>query len=101
MVRERVYELKKDFSQAGKYFTYVMFILSMAVGLAVYNHYYFKVEKDIMTLAKLKGQLQAKNLMLKKEISGLSSPDRIDKIATQKLKMKPVDYSKVRFIDTK
>jgi len=101
MVKEKVIELKRDFSQVGKYIKYVLFFLSLAATLVIYNQYYFQVEREIMTLSKIKNQIQAQNLTLKKEISRLSSPDRIENIATGRLKMKPVSYSKVRFIDNK
>ncbi|NPA16941.1 MAG: cell division protein FtsL [Aquificae bacterium] len=101
MVRETVYELKRDLSQIRKYIKYGLFFLVMGGTLVLYNQYYFKVEREIMNLSQLKGQLSARNLMLKKEVSRLSSPERIEKIARKRLKMKPVDYSKVRFIETK
>ncbi|WP_457643126.1 cell division protein FtsL [Persephonella sp.] len=101
MLRETVYEAKKDLSYIKKYLKYVVFFLTLSGMLVLYNQYYFKVEKEIATLTHLKGQFSAKNLMLKKEISSLSSPERIERIATKKLKMKPVNYSQVRFLNTK
>jgi len=101
MVKETIYELKKDLSQIRKYIKYGIFFLLMAGTLVLYNQYYFKVEREIMSLSQMKSQLSAKNLMLKKEVSRLSSPEKIEKVATEKLKMKPVDYSKVRFIEIK
>lgn len=101
MIKERVLELKKDLAYIRKYLKFSIFFVMIAGSLAAYNQYYFNVERDIIQLSKKKNQLIAENMMLKKEASRLSSPERIEKIAKRKLKMKPVDFSKVRFIDTK
>ncbi|WP_457624961.1 septum formation initiator family protein [Persephonella sp.] len=99
MIREKAIELKKDFSYIKKYIKYWLFFTAVSGTLVIYNQYYFSVEREITQLAEIKNQLTAKNMLLKKEISKLSSPDRIGKIAELHLKMKPVDYSNVRFID--
>ncbi|HHG73985.1 MAG TPA: cell division protein FtsL [Persephonella sp.] len=101
MIREAVLELKRDFLYIKRYIKFWVFLLSISGTLVLYNQYYFKVDKEITELIQIKNQLTAKNMMLKKEITGLSSPDRIGKIAQKKLGMKPVDYSNVRFIDQK
>ncbi len=99
MIRETVLELKRDFLYIKRYIKFWVFFLCVSGTLVLYNQYYFKVDKEITDLIQLKNQLTAKNMMLRKDISRLSSPDRIGKIAEKKLGMKPVDYSKVRFID--
>ena len=100
-MRELVIELKKDLSYIKKYTYFWGFILLMAGVMVLYNQYYFHVDKQIVELTQIKGQLTAKKLLLQKEISKLSSPERINKIAKQKLNMNTVDYSRVHFIDTK
>ena len=98
-MRETVLELKRDFLHIKRYIKFWIFFLSVSGTLVLYNQYYFKVDKEITDLIQIKNQLTAKNMMLRKDISRLSSPSRIGKIAKKKLDMKPVDYSKVRFID--
>ncbi|WP_297452941.1 septum formation initiator family protein [Persephonella sp.] len=100
-MRELVIELKKDLSYVKKYTYFWGFILLIAGAMVLYNQYYFSIDKQIVELTKMKNQLAADKLMLQKTISKLSSPERISKIAKQKLKMDTVDYSKVHFIDTK
>ncbi|WP_457641843.1 cell division protein FtsL [Persephonella sp.] len=92
-------ELKKDLLAIRKYIKYWVIIITVTFGLVMYNSLYFQTEKEITELINKKNYLKAKNLQLKKEITRLSSPDRISNIAREKLKMKEVDYSKVRFID--
>ena len=101
MIREKALELKKDFSYIKKYIKFWGFIFLITGSLVLYNQYFFSVDRKITELTKTKNQTLAENLMLKKEISRLSSPKRIGKIARSKLKMKDVDYSKVHFIDTR
>ncbi|WP_029521455.1 cell division protein FtsL [Persephonella sp. IF05-L8] len=100
-MRELVIELKKDLSYVKKYTYFWGFILFMAAAMVLYNQYYFHVDKQIVELTKIKNQLTAEKLILQKTISRLSSPERIGRIAKQKLKMDTVDYSRVHFIDTK
>ncbi|WP_456465434.1 cell division protein FtsL [Persephonella sp.] len=99
MIKDTVIELKRDFIYIKRYIKFWVFFLCVSGTMALYNQYYFKVNKEITDLTHVKNQLTAKNMMLKKDISRLSSPDRIGKIAKRKLGMQPVDYSKVRFID--
>ncbi len=99
MIKETVLELKRDYLHIKKYIKFWIFFLSVSGTLVLYNQYYFKIDKEITDLIQLRNQLTAKNMMLRKDISRLSSPDRIGKIAKKKLGMKPVDYSNVRFID--
>ncbi|WP_457623429.1 septum formation initiator family protein [Persephonella sp.] len=94
-------ELKKDLYAVRKYFKYWLIIGGITFGLAVYNSLYFETEREITQLINKKSYLEAKNLQLKKEISRLSAPDRISKLARQKLKMREIDYSRVHFIDLK
>ncbi|ACO03757.1 MAG TPA: cell division protein FtsL [Persephonella sp.] len=92
-------ELKKDLAVIKKYVKYWIIIISVTFGLVMYNSLYFKTERDITQLVNKKNYLEAKNLQLKKEITRLSSPERISDIAKKRLKMKAVDYSRVHFID--
>ncbi len=101
MIREKTLELKKDFIHIKRYIKFWVFILLIAGTLVAYNQYYFKVSKDIIEFNQIKSKLMTQNAMLKKEISRLSSPERISKMAVKKLKMKPVNYSKVHFIEIK
>ncbi|MDQ7056106.1 MAG: cell division protein FtsL [Persephonella sp.] len=101
MIREKQWELKRDFIYIRKYIKFWVFVLFISATLVIYNQYYFKVSKDIIELSQIKNRLITQNTMLKKEISRLSSPERIGKVAVEKLKMKAVDYSKVHFIEIK
>ncbi len=101
MIKEKTLELKKDFAYIKRYIKFWLLILLILSTLVIYNQYYFKVNKDIIELTQIKSRLITENTMLKKEISRLSSPDRINKLAVERLKMKPVDYSKVHFLETK
>ncbi|MBK3331599.1 cell division protein FtsL [Persephonella atlantica] len=101
MIREKTIELKRDFAHIKRYIKFWFFILFISGALVVYNQYYFKVSKEIIELTQMKNRLITQNTMLKKEISRLSSPERINRMAVKKLKMKPVDYSKVHFIEAK
>ncbi|WP_457621955.1 cell division protein FtsL [Persephonella sp.] len=92
-------EIKRDLAVIKKYVKYWLIIISVTFGLVMYNSLYFKTEKEITQLVSKKNYLEARNLQLKKEITRLSSPERISNIAQKKLKMKAVDYSKVHFID--
>jgi cell division protein FtsL len=92
-------ELKRDLAVVKKYLKYWFIIITVTFGLVMYNSLYFKTERDITQLISKKNYLEAKNLQLKKEITRLSSPERITSIAKKRLKMKVVDYSRVHFID--
>jgi cell division protein FtsL len=96
--KEAVLELKRDLSLIKRYIKY-LFVILFFTGLTIfYNSQYFKIEKEITLLTKQKSYLIAENMQLRKEKAVLSSPERIYKIATQKLDMKKVDLKNVYFL---
>ncbi len=96
--REAVLELKRDFRLIKKYSKY-LFLMLVLIGLTIfYNSQYFKLEKEIISLTQQKSYLIAENMQLRKEKAVLSSPDRIYKLATEKLNMKKVDFKNVHFL---
>lgn len=98
--KDTVSELKRDFQIITKYIKY-WFVILVAAGFTIfYNFQYFKLEKEIVNLNKEKSYLLAENMQLKKQKAVLSSPERIYKVATKKLKMKKVNLKQVHFIKT-
>lgn len=70
-------------------------------GLIGYSHLMFEVESGIYDLNKQKSLLVAENFQLKRNISELSSPEKISTRAKQELGMMNVNYKQVKFIDLK
>ncbi len=92
-------EIQKDFSIIKKYFLYIFLILSVLSFLVYYNTLNLKKDREIAELIKEKNILIAENLKLQKEITVLSSPQRIEKVAREKLRMMPVSFESVRFLE--
>ncbi len=92
-------EIQKDFSVIKKYFLYIFLILSVLSFLVYYNTLNLKKDREIAELIKEKNILIAENLKLQKEITVLSSPQRIEKVAREKLRMMPVSFESVRFLE--
>ena len=92
-------EIQKDFSIIKKYFLYIFLILSVLSFLVYYNTLSLKKDREIAELIKEKNILIAENLKLQKEITVLSSPQRIEKVAREKLRMMPVSFESVRFLE--
>jgi len=92
-------EIQKDFSIIKKYFLYIFLILSVLSFLVYYNTLNLKKDREIAELIKEKNILIAENLKLQKEITVLSSPQRIEKVAREKLRMVPVSFESVRFLE--
>ncbi len=97
-VQEIVLETKKDFSILKKQLLFFTMILLISSLLILYNIKFVEVEKEITQLTTAKEYLVYENMLLKKQVATLKDPKRIDKIAKQKLKMKPVNMEKVKFI---
>ncbi len=91
-------EVKKDFSLIKKYLIYFSLIVSIISMLVYYNTMYIKKERTIVQLTQQKNYLIVENLKLQRDITVLSSPSRIEKIAKEKLKMVPVTYDSIKFI---
>ncbi|RMA96018.1 cell division protein FtsL [Hydrogenothermus marinus] len=101
MIKDLVLDLKSDYKIIKKQIKYLLLIVLIAIPLIIYNNDFLKLEEDITKLSSEKSYLQTKNIKLKEKISILSSPKRISYIAKKKLKMKKVDLSKVKFLDSK
>ncbi|MCX7761045.1 MAG: cell division protein FtsL [Hydrogenothermaceae bacterium] len=69
------------------------------ITLIGYSHLTFSIEKEVYELNHTKSLLLSKNFELKKEITELSTPERINTIAKTDLGMVNVDYRQVKFID--
>lgn len=75
-----------------------VFSLTALIG---YSHLTFEIESSIYNLNKQKSLLMAENFQLKRYISELSNPERINAKAKQELGMVDVKYRQVKFIDVK
>ncbi len=93
-------ELPKDLRILRKYLKYFVGFLTIAIALVYYSYLNFQIEHEITTLTKQKSMLIAENYELKKDITVLSSPERIGKIAKRKYKMKVAPYSEIKFIES-
>ncbi|NPA52451.1 MAG: cell division protein FtsL [Aquificae bacterium] len=91
-------EVKKDLNIAKKYLLYFSLIALVISMLIYYNTLYIKKEKVIVQLNQQKNLLKVENLKLERDITVLSAPSRIEKIAKEKLKMIPVTYDSISFI---
>ncbi|MEZ0323363.1 MAG: cell division protein FtsL [Hydrogenothermaceae bacterium] len=69
------------------------------ITLIGYSHLSFSIEKEVYELNHTKSLLLSKNFELKKEVTELSNPDRINTIAKNDLGMVNVNYRQVKFID--
>jgi len=67
--------------------------------LVIYVSYYMKLEREIVDITAQNNLKKNQILELKREISILSSPHRIKDIAEKDLKMMPVNYDRVIFIE--
>lgn len=83
----------------SKYKLSLFFIMLSLVGLVLYSQLNYKVDNEITKLNLEKNYLVAENLRLKNQITVLSSPDRISKIAKEEGGMKKVDYNQVKFLN--
>ncbi|HIE59844.1 MAG TPA: hypothetical protein EYH43_00670 [Persephonella sp.] len=97
-VKEITTEAKKDFSILKKQALFFLMILTISSLLILYNIKFVEVEKEITQLTKSKEFIVYENMILKKEVAKLKNPKRINKIANEKLRMKPVNMEKVKFI---
>lgn len=79
-------------------FAVIFISLSVLIG---YSHYSFTVEKDIYRLNNQKNLLISQNFELKKDLTELSSPERVNSIAKKELGMVNVNYKQVKFLETK
>lgn len=79
----------------------IFLILISLFGLIGYSHLTFEIENSIYNLNKQKSLLMAENFQLKRQISELSNPERINIQAKQELGMVNVNYKQVKFIDIK
>lgn len=95
-------ELAEDLKfSIGKYKLYfIIFFLSLTL-LVVNSQINYKIDNEIVQINQEKSEIVSENIKLKKEIAELSSPERISEIAKNQLKMKPVDYKNVKFIEVK
>ncbi len=92
-------EIQRDFSVIKKYFLYILAIISVLSFLVYYNTLNIKKDRDIANLIREKNIILAENLKLQKEITVLSSPQRIEKIAKEKLNMFPVSFDSIKFLE--
>ena len=98
MIKEKLLEISLEIKLFGKY-TYISLFLVMISGILIwYNSYYIKVDREITNLTYQNSLQKEKVLELKKEISILSSPQRVDRLARKKLEMEPVNYKNVKFL---
>ncbi|ACN99221.1 cell division protein FtsL [Sulfurihydrogenibium azorense] len=77
----------------------LLVIMTSLLALVLYSQLNYKIDNEIVKLNAEKNYLIAENFKLKNQITVLSSPERISKIAKQEGGMKKVDYNQVRFID--
>ena len=92
-------EIKKDFAAVKKYIFYFISIAGILSFLIYYNTLHIQKDRNIAQLTQEKNLLIVENLKLQKEITVLSSPKRIETIAKEKLKMVPVSYESVKFLE--
>lgn len=81
-------------------FSITLMIVSL-VCMIGYSHLNFAIENQIYNLNKQKSLLTAENFQLKREISELSNPERINTYAKQELGMINIKYEQVKFIQAK
>jgi cell division protein FtsL len=93
---EVIHDLKIGLS---KYKISLSLIVVSLIALVLYSQLNYKVDREIVKLNMEKNYLVAENLRLKNQITVLSSPERISKIAKEEGGMKKVDYNQVKFID--
>jgi cell division protein FtsL len=96
--KELVQDLK--FSVGKHKFYFIVFFISLIL-LVANSQVHYKIDNEIVQINQEKSEILSENIKLKKEIAVLSSPERISDIAKNQLKMKPVDYKNVKFIDAK
>lgn len=83
-------------------YKFSIFISSLSlVGLISYNHYAFELENEVYNLNKQKSILISENFQLKRSVSELSNPERINSVARKQLNMVNVRYEQVKFIHIK
>jgi len=95
MILEEIREAKG----IGKYIKHIAVLLLLLTGLVTYSYINSTIDHKIMQLQQQKSELVAENFRLKQDIAALSSPKRVADIARNKLQMKNVSYSQVRFIE--
>ena len=71
-------------------FLFVFFIIFVAISLYQIKHSISKKEMEIAKINKDIIQAKSNLYILKAELSYLKRPDRIERIALKKLKMRPV-----------
>ena len=71
-------------------FLFVFFIIFVAISLYQIKHSISKKEMEIAKINKKIIQAKSNLYILKAELSYLKRPDRIERIAITKLKMRPV-----------
>jgi cell division protein FtsL len=97
-IKEITSEAKRDFSILRKQVLFFVMILIISSLLILYNIKFIEIEKEITQLTASKELLIYENMKLKKQLATLKNPKRINKIAKEKLNMKPVNIEKVKFI---
>jgi cell division protein FtsL len=91
--------LVEELKLFSKYLYPILGIGFFATMLIIYVSYYMKLERDIVNITYQNSLKKNRILELEREIAVLSSPHRIKKIAEKDLKMIPVSYDKVKFIE--
>jgi cell division protein FtsL len=101
MIRELTLELKKDYRLVRRQIKYLFFIVIAGLLLSIYNSNFLKLDESITKLNQQKNYLQSQKIKLESEVANLMSPDRISKLAKEKLDMQKVDLHNVVFIESK
>jgi len=90
---------KREIDKLKYYLKHFAIILSVILFASYISYVHRRLDKEIMALQNQKSNLVAENFELKQEIANLSNPKRISDIARNKMKMQPVDYKNVHFIE--
>jgi len=98
---EKIYKsyLLEEIKLFSKYLYPIIGVGILAGILVIYVSYYMKLEREIVNITYQNSLKKHQILELKKEISVLSSPQRVKDIAEENLNMIPIDYNNVKFIE--
>jgi cell division protein FtsL len=100
-ITEKIYKsyLLEEIKLFSKYLYPIVGVGILAGILVIYVSYYMKLEREIVNITYQNSLKKHQILELKKEISVLSSPERVKDIAEKDLNMIPINYDNIKFIE--
>ena len=100
-ITEKIYKsyLLEEIKLFSKYLYPIVGVGILAGILVIYVSYYMKLEREIVNINYQNSLKKHQILELKKEISVLSSPERVKDIAEKDLNMIPINYDNIKFIE--